>query len=469
MTRFVHGSLLIVLCTGVGCSKSTHQPVINDLKALPQDCRAYVQPDSANQPIISAGRQEQLLRRFREAFFEPWGKNRPCCDKSQLLGRFEQFDRRGDLYGSNLQKLQPGWTKALQTLANLEQYPNCRRRAITLRNTNLRELPTAEPHFESIDKPGCGYPFDVLQSTALWAGTPLWVVHIAGGWAFVDSPAAAAWMPLQDLAFVDDGFVQQWRGASLAAVTSDRCAILDANAMPRLAAHIGTVLPLVGADDRTMEVLVPVADQGQRAVALRGRLSRDDACAVPCPLTAANVARIANHMLGQPYGWGGLYENRDCSATTRDLFVPFGLWLPRNSSQQAKAGDVIDLKYLPGDQKERLILQKGVPWLTLLHSPGHIMLYIGQRDGRAIILHNFWGIITSSGGREARRVVGRCVITTLQPGIELPDIALPQGDRRNVIERMILLAPLRHAQGGVFDPEAQTRRERSRTAPGKGS
>ena len=45
----------------------------------------------------------------------------------------------------------------------------------------------------------------------------------------------------------------------------------------------------------------------------------------------------------QPYGYGGLYDNRDCSAMTRDLFAPFGLYLPRNSSEQARGGKVVPL------------------------------------------------------------------------------------------------------------------------------
>lgn len=58
------------------------------------------------------------------------------------------------------------------------------------------------------------------------------------------------------------------------------------------------------------------------------RVSSSDAVRKPIPLTARAAAEIGNRMMGQPYGWGGYLFNRDCSLAMRDLFVPFGVWLP---------------------------------------------------------------------------------------------------------------------------------------------
>ena len=44
----------------------------------------------------------------------------------------------------------------------------------------------------------------------------------------------------------------------------------------------------------------------------------------------------------------------------------------------------------------RTLLEKGAPLLTLIHKPGHIMLYIGRGAGpnaeRAMMLHAIWGL-----------------------------------------------------------------------------
>jgi len=77
-----------------------------------------------------------------------------------------------------------------------------------------------------------------------------------------------------------------------------------------------------------------------------------------------SLISLVNRLVGAPYGWGGLYGNRECSATLQDLFRVFGLWLPRNSSDQAKAGQSIQLGGLSHAAKEELILRRGLPHLA---------------------------------------------------------------------------------------------------------
>ena len=99
---------------------------------------------------------------------------------------------------------------------------------------------------------------------------------------------------------------------------------------------------------------------------------------MPLPLTARAVAGLADAMTGQLYGWGGMFENRDCSSTLRDLFLPFGFWLPRNSVQQARqGGQFISLNGLTPDAKLETIRTRGVPFASLVWLPGHIGLYLG--------------------------------------------------------------------------------------------
>ena len=142
-------------------------------------------------------------------------------------------------------------------------------------------------------------------------------------------------------------------------------------------------------------------------------------------------------MLDQPYDWGERFAYRDCSATMRDLFAPFGIRLPRNSSRQAEVGSIIPLADLPPQQREQRILAAGIPFFTLINRPGHIMLYLGEDKGRAIILHTMWGLPTRSiWGHEGRWIVGRTVITTLQPGQERQGPLLSIGDLRSRIRQM---------------------------------
>lgn len=162
----------------------------------------------------------------------------------------------------------------------------------------------------------------------------------------------------------------------------------------------------------------------------------------PLPFTYINAVNIANEFIDEPYGWGGLYGNRDCSAMTRDFFAPFGIWLPRHSEDQAKQlGQYIDLQDLDPEQKEKIILEQGVPYLSLLWRKGHIMLYIGNENGRALIFHNIWGLRTTDcDGKEGRKIIGKAVITTLHPGKELNYLD-PEGLLIKHLSALAILAP----------------------------
>lgn len=52
------------------------------------------------------------------------------------------------------------------------------------------------------------------------------------------------------------------------------------------------------------------------------------------------------------------------------------------------------------------------------------------------MLHNFWGVKTRRDGMEGRCIVGRCAITHLDPGVDLPDVLTTYLD---TMESMILL------------------------------
>ena len=70
------------------------------------------------------------------------------------------------------------------------------------------------------------------------------------------------------------------------------------------------------------------------------------------------------------------------------------------------------------EQKERTLLEKGIPFATLVSFPGHIALYVGESEGNALIFHNMWGIKTENNGKEGRDIVGRAAVTTLWTGVD---------------------------------------------------
>ena len=93
-----------------------------------------------------------------------------------------------------------------------------------------------------------------------------------------------------------------------------------------------------------------------------------------------------------------------------------------NSSAQAKAWQFISFVKASPSGKESIIKDEGVPFATLLWLRGHITLYIGEYKGEPVMFHNVWGVRTDDGNGEGRHIIGRAVVTSLQPGAELPNV-----------------------------------------------
>lgn len=427
---------------------------LDDLRELPQDAAAYIDKAKAEQPFLSAEAAKMRSEVYLERLFAPWrgGGNGAYARKSAMRSLSAYSRNLG--YDESGQPRTKAWADRIVQNANLRYFANARRPAIAVANTNLRAIPTMDNRFGTPGKPGQGYPFDILQVSALWLGTPMLVDHVSrdGAWALVETAIAPGWVRTDELAYVDDAFITQYHSRPFAAFVAEDVPLLPGPGKG-LRAGVGTVLPVEDSDGVRLKVMVPVAGAGGRAETSPVWLTQGQAALMPLAATPVNVARAANQMMGQTYGWGGLDGKRDCSAATRDLLAPFGLWLPRNSAAQAKSGSFMSLEGMSPEEKEQAILRNGVPYGTLIWMPGHILLYIGQYKGHPIVFHNVWGMRTlEPNGTEGRKVVGKAVVTTLRLGEIYPEVG-PGRIMLNRVKGMTLVAPSGGKDG--FEPEGE--------------
>lgn len=148
-------------------------------------------------------------------------------------------------------------------------------------------------------------------------------------------------------------------------------------------------------------------------------ISKQSASRFPLKFSDENVRALASSLLGQSYGWGGFGGKRDCSLFLQDFLGSFGVWLPRNSKAQGQIGKVVSLANLSAEEKLHVIKTQAVPYRTLFHMNGHIMLYAGLRGGEPLAVHDVWGIRTKDNGRA---MIGGVAITTLKIGSDVADI-----------------------------------------------
>lgn len=423
--------LLLALVLICACAKKpsvtpvapAQRESLADIAEFPQNLEVYAREAGPGRRLVSEQAQAAADRTFNNIFFGPWEMTRttiPRREVSSVFGRARGYRAR------NIPWTTPEW-EAIRANAAIGSFPSRSSQAITLRQTDLREVPTHEPRYAQPEPD----PFDYIQYASLPPGMPVLVVHTSAdrNWHYVECPITGGWVDAKDIALVDPAFKSNWQTDEYAAIITDKVTLPGTGPGGKDSlAPVGTILPVAKRGiNGSLNVLVPIADRGGMAKTAEVPLTAAQAEVKPVPLTGGNVAKVGNAMMGQPYVWGGSAAGRDCSSMIRDLFAPFGLWLPRNSSAQARRGHVIRLEGMDSQQKAQTIMREGIPFLSLVGMPGHITLYVGNWKNRPAIFHNVWGLrIVKDGNDNERFIIGRAVVTSITPGMELENLYRPK-------------------------------------------
>jgi cell wall-associated NlpC family hydrolase len=388
--------------------------LIADMKRIPQDPSYY-----ANQvKPFNKSYQKKLDEKFNKKYFKPWDLSSIDIPKEDF-GWEVRFVRKEPIYRSNGRKIPAsiyeGWIKN----ANMKALNSKKYKAITVRRTDVKALPTTNTFYRDPKRTGEGFPFDYNQNSAHHINLPLFISHFSldKRWAFVRGSYAFGWVKVEDIALVSHDFMKKFKNGSYAMTIKDNLRLYDRSKKPVSLVKLGALFPL--SKDKKHYLVAKRNSKGHAE--LEKVLVKNPKIIAKKPLdfTAKNVSKIAKEFYNEPYGWGGRNECRDCSATTRDFLGVFGIFLRRNSSKQAKDGESIYIKNLQKSTKKKKIIQEAEPFRSLLYVPGHIALYLGEHKGEPIIMHTYWGIRKKDG---SKLVTGRTIISTTEPGKERSDI-----------------------------------------------
>ena len=406
---------------------------IEDIQKIPQDLSWF---SAAIRPLSTGELQASALQRFRKQHFSPWLEPEPTHDLRQSIQGMKDIAKT-IWYGENRLKVKPERIKVILGHADLDRLPSRNQPGIAIAPTFMRGLPNLKPLYETSDD----FPFDQLQYSEVKPNEPLRILHESdtGAWLFVETAYGLGWVKAGTVLPVDKSLQQRMSSSDLVVIVMDFAVIRDdrGKAMPQ--PRIGALYPLVREEPDYWLVELAVAGEDNQAVLKTARILKKDARRFPLPFNAETVTHIGNELLKTPYGWGELFRDRDCSATTRDFFMPFGIWLPRNSREQLHSGPFLSLANLSKPDKEKLLIQQGIPFRTIVHRKGHIMLYAGTYNGKPVVLHTAWAIrFKTKTGQEEKFYVGRTVLTTLEAGFELP---LSRGTLLDHVDGILTLPP----------------------------
>ena len=397
-----------------------------------------------DKPLMSASDQKNRLQEYYNHCYatddkaeSPWSK-KYVERKLQIefsegiireaYGNSAKKDQKKIGYGENFHPYSDQWIENIITNINISQFKsqeyNPNNRGIAIKNLHARDIPTTDPYFYDFSQAGEGYPFDNIQQSAVWVGTPLYIVGqtLDQQWYLVLTPHLMFWVQSEGVARTSEEFIEEWQknaAKKMVAITRTNTSVIDTNGQYQFNAYIGSVFPGVGdADDATtIKVLIPVADVQHNAQIISAKLNNKDAVVMPLGVTKHNFATVISTMLGRPYGWGGMYFYNDCSAELQNLYVPFGIWLPRNSGSQEYAGKtIVDKTSAHVQERINYLMEQGEKLITIVSIGGHVMLYIGSypnpnsgtHEPIAMTYQNIWGLRPANNSYRA--VIGQSVL-----------------------------------------------------------
>lgn len=274
------------------------------------------------------------------------------------------------------------------------------RYGITTKRASMRMLPYEGLLSSNVES---DY-FCNLQTSAILMNEPVLVLHESadGEWYFIFSTFCEGWIKADSVALCDT--YEEWtiwqEPENFLMVTGDEFELemdTEHTGVSELSLYMGTKLELVKYKDYEVEgkgrvpyenfiVKVPLRDES-------GKLSweyafvpiSEDVNVGYLELTAENMTEQMLKTCGNRYGWGGMYEARDCSQFSKDVYKCFGFDIGRNSRVQA------DMPMTTYNVEGKSVEEKKEIFDTLapgsiVFFPGHIMLYLGEYEGEYYVV-----------------------------------------------------------------------------------
>ena len=370
--------------------------------------------------MISKHRVDANQSKYEQQYFQVWNKANTQELKDKMKWAFKAYNTK-NAFGENLQVIKQNFFDSMLQNANYEKFATVNKKAITLRELNIRAYPTNRPLLMNPKQAGEGFPFDYLQNSTIHANKPIVVTHYSKdkAWVHIKSSFTFGWVKTNEIVFIKDKYAKLWQQAKQVFIIKDNVPIYSKKGNFLFNSKLGMMLALVNEDSQNYTVLVVISSKNSQAYFTTAKISKNIAHKDILLFEQNNVSSVTAELLKSNYGWGGMYGQRDCSSTLRDFFAPFGIWLPRNSYQQSKVGFVTSLEELSNKEKLATIKKYAIPFRTLLYKKGHIVLYTGTINNQITVFQNMWGIKTKENEKEGRYIIGKTLFSNLDFGNEL--------------------------------------------------
>lgn len=265
-----------------------------------------------------------------------------------------------------------------------------------------------------------GDVWDRRQESRLSIGEPLQLKRLENGWCYVISDSTEGYAKTEGIFVCSRRHYEKYREL----VAREYQVVLKSGRYrDGQYFRVGTVLPVFEKEENEGDVF-GTEGEVQKLFFARNRTSevRGDGPVMVrsfLPFTHRQMRLQMERMLEIPYSWGDeRVDGLDCSSTVRAFYACFGLFLPRNTGELQSYGEMLsamqqamyaDLTGVSVDKKKEKIAAMGIG--AVLHVPGHVLIYAGEKDGEMQVFHNC--DTYPENGEE--KIVRRCIISGFLP------------------------------------------------------
>ncbi|MBE6541644.1 MAG: hypothetical protein E7672_04275 [Ruminococcaceae bacterium] len=250
--------------------------------------------------------------------------------------------------------------------------------AVVTQRTDLKNIPTDLGLFNSGDK-----YYNLTQETEIVIGTPVAVLHTSSDadYVFIQAYNYYGWIRRDHVAFASrEKYSDYFTEGNYVTVVKKHIFSNDVRV------DMGVRLPYVSEDQTDYTVLLPSGDENGDLCFVESKISKADSVFGSLPYTMLNFYNQAFEFLDVEYGWGGADGGVDCSGYVVSVFRTFGFVLPRNTGElRDYFGNSSNIYGLNAETADSLM--KNLKHPAAIHSSGHIMLYLGKKDGLHYVIH----------------------------------------------------------------------------------
>ena len=265
--------------------------------------------------------------------------------------------------------------------------------------------------------------FDLFQLTTLPAGSPVVILHQSknGKWYYIQTMIYKGWVKRENIALAKNKKeIFDYANSDKFLMVAESKIETEPNPFIKQISNIvfqmGDKIPLIEFDEIPESipmnnlhaqspqgcyvVKIPVKDEeGYLEFRLALIARYNDVCEGYLPYTRGNIIQQAFKLLGERYGWNGMFKRRDCSQFIMNVFKTMNIIIPSFTRMQEEGTAGKSIEFSGSIQRRESVLNKLQPG-DPIHLKGHVVMYLGKVGENYYMIHSGSGYgIKSKDGR----------------------------------------------------------------------